>query len=381
MTRNGPDLANILETCLARMDAGSTIDELVNEYAAHSSEKAEELRALLHTALAILPEKESQRVPTAAQRNSRQRFLSQAQKLQQQPGAASLQRWLRFLRFLQRHAGSVAFAVGAIILLFLAFGSTRALPGDRLYPVKLAAEQASNSLPGSAAAQEASETVYDNRRAEEVAAMIQMKRTGTVSFGGYLSRTKDKVWQAAGIILKIPQAKDQQAQALNGVYVEIKGFLESNGEVQVESLDPRLETLQGTIARIEPGRWTVGSQQVIITEYTQITGTPRIGSMVLIQTANLENSTQIQAITAAVRSETITASPVGTTTPTTLPTFTEAPTETPQPTIKAKPNLIQTPQGKDKEQTQPGESDDESEEDHDGDSPESNRSSKPPGDH
>ena len=110
MKRNGPDLANILEVCLTRMNAGSSIDELVNEFAG-TAKQAEELRGLLETLQAAGPDKESLRVPASAQRNSRQRFLSQAQKLQRQPGAASLQIWLRFLRFLQHHSGSIAFTL------------------------------------------------------------------------------------------------------------------------------------------------------------------------------------------------------------------------------------------------------------------------------
>jgi hypothetical protein len=363
MNRNEPGLTNILETCLTRMGSGSTIDELVNEFAANAPEKAEELRSLLQAVQAILPEKGSLRVPASAQRNSRQRFLSRAQKIQQQPGATSRQVWLRFLRFFQHHAGTIAFAMTAIVLIFIAFGSTRALPGDGLYPVKLAAEQASNSLPASAANREELVSVYDNRRAEEVNAMIRVKRTGEVSFGGYLSNTKEKRWQVTGINLQIAQATEQKAQDWSGMYVEIKGFLGNTGEVRVENLEPRTETLQGTISSLGADRMTIGSQHVLFNSHTRLTGTPRAGSKVTIQAAHLVDSAQMMAVSILVASETATITP----TATTQPTITKEPTKTPLPTLDAKPILVDTPANQNNGKSEPGHPTSES--DHEGDTP------------
>lgn len=382
MRRNGPDLANILDACLTRMNAGTSIDELVNEFAA-TPEKAEELRVLLETIQAVVPDRENLRVPASAQRNSRQRFLSQAQKLQQQPGATSLKVWLRFLRFLQHHSGSIAFAMTAILLLFIAFGSTKALPGDGLYPVKLVAERAGISLSGSTAVREERVSVYDTRRAEEVAAMIRMKRSGAIRFGGFLSSTKDKRWQVAGINLKLSTDADQQARTLTGAYVEIKGFLENNGVVRVDTLEPRLETVQGTITSIGTGQWSVGSQLVVITTNTRVSGIPRVGSQVAIQGTPLVNSSQVLAISVEVgnqsanesASATATVSPTVTVTAAVKPAIIDEPTETAQPTINAKPIQLKTPQAQSTDQ--PGQATSEPEDHHD----QNNLPGNPNGDH
>ncbi len=336
-----------LDTCLLRMEAGDSIDEIVQAYAAASPEKASEIREILQIAEAALPAKESLRVPAAAQRASRELFLAHAQKLQQQPGAASRMFWLRLLRFFQHNFGSIAFAAATIVLLFVGLSSLNALPGDRLYPVKLAAEQAEINLTGAGTAREEQISIYDARRAEEVANMIRLKRSGTVRFGGYLERSKEPSWQVAGIQLQVTQELEKQAQLLSGAYVEVKGLVGNQGVVQVESLTPRLEPVSGMLTSIAPDGWQVDRQQVKINANTVINGKPKVGDQVLVQAVHLADSTQMLAVSVEIIASngtgTQAASPqvsltaAATATLTTTPEPTETITATGTPTILAKP--------------------------------------------
>ena len=311
-------MAEILEICLQRVKAGRTIDEAVADYPA----QADELRALLQITLDALPQAGEIGFSYRAQFDSKKQFLAQAEQLQQRPGAA----WLwSLLHFFRANAGQIAFSLGALVLLFVALGSAGALPGDGLYPIKLAAEQAEVNLAGSPASRVTLESTYDNRRAEEVAQMIQMRRTGKVSFGGFLSRDNQMELRVAGISLVTDPALAQQTQGLLDVYVEVSGSLGLDGQVSVEKLEPRLQTLSGTIQQMEVGTWQVDGKLVKITAATRITGTPDLGSRVTLQTAPLKDSQLVLAISGEVISD---------------PAATPKPSETSQPTVT--PTVTQT---------------------------------------
>jgi anti-sigma-K factor RskA len=296
------EFTEILEICIRRIEAGRTIDEAIADY---PSEK-EDLRALLQLALDARPQGRAMNVPSSAQVNSRKRFLAQAQQMQQRPRPASLWSLLNFLRV---NAGQIAFGLAAVALLFVALGSVQALPGDGLYPVKLAAEQAEVSLAGSSAERVTLESSYDYRRAEEVVQMILLKRTGRVRFGGYLNQTGTGSLDVVSIPLVINQQLDQQARGFINAYVEITGNLGADGKVMVDTLEPRLETLVGTIERLDAGEWLVGEKLVKITAASQISGSPQVGSRVTLQTAQLRDSQQVLAVSGEVAVETPSATP------------------------------------------------------------------------
>lgn len=315
-------MAEIFEICLQRVKAGRTIDEAVADYPA----QAEELRALLQITLNALPTAGEIGYPSRAQSDSKKQFLAQAEQLQRRSGAA----WLwSLLHFFRANAGQIAFGLGALVLLFVALGSAGALPGDGLYPIKLAAEQAEVNLAGSPASRITLESTYDSRRAEEVAQMIQMKRTGQVNFGGFLSKTDQNELRVAGIALVTDPALIQQTQGLLDVYVEVSGSLGLDGRVSVEKLEPILKALSGTIQQMETGTWTVDGKLVKVTAASRISGTPVLGSQVTLQTAILKDSQPVLVISGEVTSN---------------PTATPSPSKTPQPTITltVTPTVTQT---------------------------------------
>ncbi len=323
-----PDLAGMLEICIRRIRMGSSIDEALADF----PEQAAELRRLLQISMSSMLQPGELHPLTSAQVESRRQFLDQAAQLKQRRVEAAL--W-SVLSLVWRNLSSVVFAAAVFLLAFVALGSARALPGDRLYSVKLAAEQLQIDLAADPTFRAQQQTNFAARRVEEVKQMIQMRRSGAVTFSGFLLSTEPQTgWQVAGVPLRLSADQTQQTQALSGVNVEVKGWLDSDGQVQVETLRPLLENLQGTLTNLSPDRWVVSGQTVRISQITRINGVPHLGSQVQAQVARLANSDQLLAISVSLSggtqiSPTRTATP--TSTDTAKPTPTEGNTVTPQP--------------------------------------------------
>lgn len=346
---NRSEMAQILEICFQRVKAGRTIDDAIADYPAQS----EELRQLLHIMLEAEPQASEMGIPSSAQLNSRKRFLTQAEQKQQRSGAATLWGLLRFLRV---NAGQIAFGLAAVILLLVALGSTGALPGGRLSPIEPAAEQPATHVANDPISQ----------RAEEVVQMIQRRQTGKVNFDGYLNKTGQEVLVVANIPLTLSQPLEQQAQNLLNVYVEVTGDLGADGKVTVEKLDPRLTILSGTIEQMSVEAWRVGGKSVKITAASQISGTPGLGSQVILRTAQIKDSQQVLAVSGEVVSSTATAArpsvtPRPTMTPSVTPTQTAAPTSTPAVTSDDPPESTHEPE--DEEDDDGGSHDDDDDDD------------------
>lgn len=383
-----PDMTEILEICLRRLEAGSSIDLVVADY----PEQAAELRDLLRIATAAAPTVSETRIPPAAQAKSRARMLARAKEIQTRPGSALF--WSG-LSFFSKHAGSAAFALAAGLLIIVALISTNSFSGSTLTRSEPATEQVGVSALTSDGMRLEREAGLEIRRAEKVAQMIQVKQTGPVNFGGFLTSASVAAgasaaagslsaagWQAGSIPLALSSAQEAQAQALEGVYVEITGVLQSQGIVQIETLDALLFPHNGTVEQIGPDTWTVSGKTLIIDANTSIQGEPQIGSQVEVQTARLANQTALLAITINVVPDpaleptmTVTVSPnptrtaTGTITATPTPDITPARTQPPVPTStvrapKPEPTAMLRPENDDHEGTDDSKIEDDSKDDH-----------------
>jgi hypothetical protein len=298
-------------------------------------------------------------------------MLARAKELEGRRPAFSL---LDGLRFFRAHLGTAAVMAVMAALLLVALGSTNALPGDGLYPIKLAAEEAGILMGSSDPMRLEREAGLETRRAETVLGMIRKKQTGAVQFGGFLNRSPLEGWQAAGISLGLSQEMEQQAGSLAGVYVEIEGSLNPQGRVQVTMLEPRVFTLRGAVRAINANNWLVGSQAVRLTANTQIEGAPSLGSDVTVDAARVAGSEEMLALRiqkAAALPEaspkaSATPSPSSTHTPAATPSMTT--TATPTPTITQLPVVLPTVQETDDHGGDDSPEKEESEEDHSGSS-------------
>jgi len=368
------DLSQIFAECLQKLDAGYSTDQVLAEY----PDQAEQLSTLLQAAAAVRPAGQAIRVPASAQIDSRRRFLAKASQLKRRKGAAGF--WA-VLHFTRRHLASAAFTLAALALLLIAFGSAGALPGDGLYPVKLTAEGIGASLAGHSGDPLAWETNLDRRRLKEVAQMIANGRTGTVNFSGFLDPAEGSGWLVSGIPLVLDENQIRAAGALTGGYVEVKGNVNRDGQVEVIQIQPRLFPLNGILQKMEPDQWLVNDTVVLLTSDTRISGTPQAGRQVFIQAARTRDAYQVLAVEISAGDDAA-PEPTATVTPTRRPDTTPLPgltpltVQTPAPGENIKPIPTQT--GNDDHETEkPPDSEDDSNHEDRGAEDEGHENSRP----
>ncbi len=324
------DLYELLEECLSRMQAGATLDEALRAH----PEQAAELRPLLDAAR-MARSLQAGPIPAAAQNRSRAQFLAAA--ADRRLAAAPARRGLH-LGFMPARA-----LVPALIVLFVVafslyvtgFVSAQSLPGDGLYPVKIAVEQARLRLTTGVASRLSLEETFDQRRVMEVADLLKRGETRNVSFAGFLSRPEIDSWQVAGIPVTFSAQVDTPIVSLVGTYVEVGGTT-APGQVDVSHVQMRLFHVSGQIEAIHPQLWQVNGVPVKIVPETHILGTPALGRQVQISAIRVATdrllalSVRFVDAPPAVQRENLTSMPAGTAT-TVPPTATAVPTVTLQP--------------------------------------------------
>ncbi|MGH2352525.1 MAG: DUF5667 domain-containing protein, partial [Chloroflexota bacterium] len=160
-----------LDEAIDRLRAGEALDECLAAY----PEFAQDLRPLLEMAVTAL-EVAPAAAPLGAKTRVRANVLAQAQaRLARRP-------WWGWLLDGLRPGGLAAAAASALLLLGgggAVVASAGALPGEPLYPVKLAVEDARVVVVRAAAAPEARvelQTELARRRLEEVQAIVEQGR-------------------------------------------------------------------------------------------------------------------------------------------------------------------------------------------------------------
>ena len=307
------EMSEILEICLARMQAGASIADVLEQFPV----QAAELRPLLEAgwmAMLLAPPADA---PSAAQNRSRAAFLARTGELR----AHQRPRQTRepFFSFVLRYGALIV--VLAAVLLGGGLVSARSLPGDLLYPLKINVERASQSWVADISSRLNRQLSFDERRAQEVRRLLQSGREEAVNFGGFLER-KSENWHVADIPLRIAPDLNFTVDSMAGSYVDVQGTTTIYGDVQVENLSLRIFYIDGVIHTLGEGFWQVDGLRLGVTPQTQISGEPQAGSSVKI-TAVLLPGLKWMALTAQVDGAPLppTASP----TPEATHTFTPAP--------------------------------------------------------
>ena len=274
MKRQDVDL--VLDEALRKLRAGVPLDQVLAE----CGEYAAELAPLLEAAQWMQSSAEPA-APRGAMARSRARFLQAAE----QRSARALPFFARF-----RWAVNLAviLAVLAAALFFTGLGSVSALPGQALYPVKRAVEQARLALAASdPAGKLLLEESFDGRRVEEALRLAELGRGQRVSFAGFLSGGDGLPWTVEGLTLQLDDALRAAAQSLPGAYVEVQGQVQADGTVLVSVLRLRFFELKGQLAQNDGDRWLISGVWVAITGQTQVEQPPAAGQRVEITAIRL----------------------------------------------------------------------------------------------
>lgn len=191
------------------LEAGEPVEAILERY----PRRADELRPLLETAAALSS------VPVAysveARQTSREAFLSRAAGLRERWRPAAIPWWRRF-----------ALAFGSLALLLIIVGGLlvgpagTSLPGDTLYALKLAGEEARLALAGSSAQRHALRERYRRERVSEINALLALGRAAEVSCYGTLRAIEDDVWQLEGLRVEIRAETEIVGQPRPGSEVE-----------------------------------------------------------------------------------------------------------------------------------------------------------------
>ena len=183
MSRPDPDdVNNILDQCLMQLQAGAELESILADY----PELSQDLRPILEAVVAIMSARGSDTVPVAAMRRSRARLMSITRQLNTLPRPAWWKvQWTLFTGRLWRARALMISLAGLVLiasLIWTGLASAQALPGETLYPVKIAAEQIGLSISATSSDRLQREENYDLRRKEEVEALIIQNREEEVYF-------------------------------------------------------------------------------------------------------------------------------------------------------------------------------------------------------
>jgi hypothetical protein len=356
------------EDCLARLQAGAGLEQVLARYPGWK----QELRPMLLAAQAARQAGADVSVPRAAMTRSRAKFLQKAKNMAAGRGrsAAHLPAWRLALASL-------------LVVLVLASGlvttlavSAHALPGDVLYPVKIATEQTQLLLTRGTVQRLELEQSFDRERVTEVDALIQQASTRDVQFAGGLSAMQGNTWQVGNIKIRVTDSTHFLSPVKLGYYVDVEGRLQPDGVVMAYQVAPRAVQLSGRLTILTPQTWQVGNVRVQIGSETALQGTPSSGSQVVVQAVLLDGG-NLQAVSAMIQGApglpyqiTVTHQPTNTASPsaTDEPADTSQPrqTEVEEPPPAAEPTEVESPentpnptQGEDHHDTlQPTESED-----------------------
>jgi hypothetical protein len=358
------------EDCLARLQSGASLEQVLALY----PDWRGELRPMLLAAQAARQAGANVRVPRAAIARSRAKFLQKAKPMaagRSRP-AAHLPAWRLAL-------------VSLVVVLVLASGmvttvavSAQALPGDVLYPLKIATEQTQLLLARSTVRRLELEQSFDRERVTEVDALIHQASSQDVQFAGDLNAMQGNTWQVSNIEIRVTDSTRILSPVKLGYYVDVEGRLQPDGVVMAYQVAPRAVQLSGRLTILAPQLWQVGSVRVQIGADTALQGEPFSGSQVVVQAVLLDGG-NLQALSAVIQGAprlpsqiTVTYQPTNTASP--QPSATDEPADTlqprqtevekPQPTVEpseggAPENTPQPTQGEDHHGTpQPTESED-----------------------
>jgi hypothetical protein len=242
------DRDTALDQCLAWLRAGKDVEGCLERY----PEYAEELRPLLMLAVDVgrmtIPA-----VPAMARAAGQRRVLaayakSEERRAQTHPVARHAAR-LSWALVPGRPGGlrpAWPAAVAALFVLLVGIGgvtvasSAGSLPGDALYPVKLASQRLQLALTLNPVAHGMLADQYDAQRRLEVQAVLKGGRRATVEFQGTLQRMEESRWIVSGLPVALEETTAIFGIPYLGAAVRVGGELPGDGQlvalwVRVES--------------------------------------------------------------------------------------------------------------------------------------------------
>jgi hypothetical protein len=266
-------LYDAFEVCLSALATGVDLETCLALY----PDLADELRPALQTAQRARLSAQAD-VPAAAMNRSRAKMLAHAGELRSKKKSF----------FLSGAFPRLALASLAVVLVFflsfngLATVSAKALPGDGLYPVKLAAENISLRLAPSGEARQQLADDYQQRRTEEVLSLLAIGTERRISLEGVIDEVSPEQLIVQGIPVRLNADTDVSGVMVPGRLVKLEGTTSPGGWVDADSLKLRFYEYYGDVNSIDPQSWTIGETQFKTLDSTHIDPALKAGDKVLV---------------------------------------------------------------------------------------------------
>lgn len=229
------DVEAALDQCLVWLRSGTGIEDCLASY----PEYADELRPLL-LLVADVGRVLTPASSVAAREAGRERMLAAlAQRHERLTRANPLARYARRARwaFPVRLGPAWGLGIMALVVILFACGgiaataSADSLPGDVLYPLKLASWQVRLTMTLDAAKQELLEHQFSVQQRLDVGAALQGGRQATVEFQGELQQQEGNLWMVGGLPVSIQDSTRIVGRPVLGALVRVRGDLPGNGEL------------------------------------------------------------------------------------------------------------------------------------------------------
>ena len=306
-------LAEALDTCIKSMEAGASLEECLKKY----PDMAAEMQGLLATVENI----ECLRVGDITEEQfaqSRQMLLARANELvledkhwfEQSVTKRILYQFIGIVQSIRRawpHVGRLATALAlAIVLIALSGGliisSAKSLPGDSLYPVKLAVENIKVHLAPSYGVREEYEINYQQQRVVEIQRLMAMGRQRKISFEGILASIDGNTWLVSGVPVKVGVETNIQAGMVGidsiqvGMKIEVEGVTGVDGSVVADEIHVREYQYRGIVDEIGQQSWRISGASLYVSDHTQIDAGIKPGDEVAVLVQSEDDSTYALAI-------------------------------------------------------------------------------------
>jgi RNA polymerase sigma-70 factor (ECF subfamily) len=258
----------ILEICIQRLQAGDSPEEILSVY----PKWINELQPIVLAAQSAYHQGQVIIVPEEARARSRAGFLGTAQE-RIPPSPRPRSAWLgRFLL-----AVIVTLLVAGLGVALAVKVSAQALPGDFLYPVKTANQQARLIFTRRPVQRLQLERAIDQERLGEVKALLQHPRQVEVNFTGGLSEIKIGEWQVEGIRVLVPSDAQMVGKIQPGFYADIQGVVQPDGSLLARRLQVREYEIQGTVQSKSPDQMVISGMSVMLMPETIFQGSLATG--------------------------------------------------------------------------------------------------------
>ena len=318
-----PRLFDAFDDCLTRLAGGASVDDCLERY----PDLAADLAPMLDAAQKVGA---AGRAPHHVQMRSRARFLAAAASRRPAPlRGGFIGAWLG-----RAISTAITLSVGFLLgTTGLYYASASTLPGDSLYGVKRAFEDARLQMASNAGQRFTLEEGFNERRAAELEEVLAQDRAVVVTFGGVLTGRSDEAWQIGGFNLQVTPDTRIIGDPQPGFYVSVVAENRDGVLVALELESEEVELI-GMLER-SGGQWSIGGASFVIGPDTVVSGdiAPGVTAAARLRTLHTGERVALSVVTLA---------PTPSSSPTPSPSLTPLPSNTPRPTVARAPTRTAT---------------------------------------